>query len=83
MEVLYCFTVAIGLLGDQTATMKAKGRQSCSAHAKQGWLWSEGTVSASGEILGIWAALNEAAVILFFMHQKIKIMQRALFYCDL
>ena len=76
MEVLYSFTVAIGLPGDATDYNEDKrpAVAGCSAHAKQGgWVLSEATVRAKSEILGIWAALKQ-------LSKKMK--QCALFYCD-
>jgi len=51
MEVLYYFTVAIGLPGDASDyTMKANGRQLQRA-CKTWWLLSEATVRARSESL--------------------------------
>ena len=60
MEVLYCFTDAIGLpaVMHQT-TMKAEGRQLQRACKTIRWLSSEATVRARSEILAIWAELNQ------------------------
>jgi len=54
VEVFYCFTVAIGLLGD--ASDYNEDKRSAVAARMQG---SEATVRAMSEILGIWAALKQ------------------------
>jgi len=59
MEVLYCFTVAVGLLGDASDhTMKTKGRQLQRA-CKTRCLLREAVVRARSDILGVWAALKQ------------------------
>ena len=58
MEVLYCFTVAIGLPGDVSDYNEDKGRQLQRAY-KTRWLSSEAAVRARSEILTIWAALKQ------------------------
>ena len=55
MEVLCCFTVAIGLLAMPQTTMKTKGRQ-LQRVRKTRWLSSEATVRVGSENLAIWAA---------------------------
>jgi len=74
MEVLYCFTVAIGLPGDASGYHEDKCRQLQRA-CKTRWLLSEATVRARSEVLGVWAALKQLS----------KSINGAMcvFYCDL
>ena len=57
MEVLYCFTVAIGLPGD-ASDYKTIGQQLQCA-CKSRCLSSEATVRVRNKILGIWATLKQ------------------------
>jgi len=86
MEMLCCFTVAIGLPGDASdyCTMKAKDRQLQRA-CKTRWLSSEATVRARSEIWGIWATLkqlsenkNDAMCVVLLRLMKTKIFNMVL-----
>jgi len=61
VEVFYCFTVAIGSLGNASC-IKLEGKQklgSCSAHAKQGGCRVRQQLRARSESLAISAALKQ------------------------
>jgi len=88
LEVLYCFTDAIGLPGAASGCNEGK-RSAVVARMQKRWLSSEATVRATSALWTIWAALKQlsenkndaiAAVLLRLM--KTKNFNMALLFCQ-
>jgi len=87
MEVF--FDVAIGRLGDAASYNEDKSLAVAARMHNKGWLFSEATVRARCEILGIWAALkqlpenkNDAKCVVLLRLMKTKYFNMLLSFCQ-